>query len=278
MPRKTRETTARLTARAVEQRLRHRCRSRLKRSKVETSTRQTSSFLGSVALTTALVFASMNAGAAEPRADDTERAEAKAIEAKAFFQGGLYPQAANSYMQGFAISHNPATLYNAARAYEEGNLYAEAIALFEQYLKQPGIPPDGLRDAKNRIVTDRKQLRSVEKAAGKKPVIAAPDKAVTPTVAHDGMTERCGKVAQVAVHADARPSFFNFGQRFPKQTFAAVFSAAVRDSLVKEHGDLRKAYEGKAVCVKGKLEAADGKERVIVAGVGGVWLQGAPAK
>ena len=234
----------------------------------------------------ALLFVHASAHAAEPRADDVERAEAKAIEAKAFFKGGLYPQAANSYMQGFAISHNSATLYNAARAYEEGKLYAEAIALFEQYLQLADVPPDGKRDARDRIAADRVQLRAASvKAAGKKPNSdagkagsgAAPPQ--TPSKPErGGVTERCGKVAQVMVHAGPRPSFINFGKRFPKQEFAAVLSGAVRDQLVKTHGDLAKAFEGKAVCVKGKVDSADGKERVIVAGAASVWLQGAPAK
>ena len=103
--------------------------------------------------------------AAEPRADDMERAEAKVIEAKAFFKGGLFPQAATSYLQAFAISHKPATLFNAARAYEEGKHYAESIALFEQYRQQPDTPADGKREANERIAHDRAQLAAAGEAA-----------------------------------------------------------------------------------------------------------------
>ena len=72
--------------------------------------------------------------AADARTSDTERAEAKVIEAKAFFKSALYPQAATSYLQAFAISRKPATLFNAARAYEDAGRLREALPLFHLYL------------------------------------------------------------------------------------------------------------------------------------------------
>ena len=105
-----------------------------------------------------------SAFAAEPRGDDTERAEAKVVEAKAFFKGALYPQAAASYLQAFAISHKPATLFNAARAYEEAKHFPEAIALFNQYLLLPDTPADGKREANERIAHDRAQLAAIADA------------------------------------------------------------------------------------------------------------------
>ena len=96
--------------------------------------------------------------AADARTSDTERAEAKVIEAKAFFKSALYPQAATSYLQAFAISRKPATLFNAARANEEAKLYAEAVALFEQYQQLADAPADGRQDAGERIAHDRAQL------------------------------------------------------------------------------------------------------------------------
>lgn len=106
-------------------------------------------------LTVASASAPMPARAAEPRADDLERAEAKALEAKAFFKSQLFPQAAASYMQAYAISHKPATLFNAARSYEEAGLHAEAVALFEQYRQLPDVPADGRKDADERIARNR---------------------------------------------------------------------------------------------------------------------------
>ncbi len=138
--------------------------------------------------------------AADARTSDTERAEAKVIEAKAFFKSALYPQAATSYLQAFAISRKPATLFNAARAYEEAKLYAEAVALFEQYQQLADAPADGRQDAGERIAHDRAQLaapalvakpaeaaqmpeaKTVEaKPAGRQAVDVKPSEAVSPT-------------------------------------------------------------------------------------------------
>lgn len=80
-----------------------------------------------------------------------ERAEAKAIEGKAFFQSGLFDKAAESYMAAFVISRKPDTLFNAARANEEAGKVQEAIALFEMYLKLPDAKDAGKLDARDRI-------------------------------------------------------------------------------------------------------------------------------
>lgn len=117
--------------------------------------------------------------AAENRASDTERAEAKVIEAKAFFKSALYPRAAESYLQAYAISRKPATLFNAARAYEEAKLLAESIALFEQYQQLADAPPDGRHDAGERIAHDRAQLAVAATTA--KPTETAPAPEAKPT-------------------------------------------------------------------------------------------------
>ena len=96
-----------------------------------------------------------SAWAASP---ETERAEAKVIEAKAFFKSALYQEAATSYLQAYAISKKPATLFNAARAYEEAKLYAKAIALFEQYVQLADTPADGRREANERIAHNHAEL------------------------------------------------------------------------------------------------------------------------
>lgn len=98
------------------------------------------------------------AHALEPREDEMERAEAKVVEAKAFFKSGLFAEAADSYLRAYAISHKPATLFNAARAYEEAHLYAKAMALFQQYLELADAPKDGIRDAQDRIARDKALL------------------------------------------------------------------------------------------------------------------------
>lgn len=125
-------------------------------------------------LTLASAAAPTAARAAEPRADDLERAEAKALEAKAFFKSQLYPQAAASYMQAYAISHKPATLFNAARSYEEAGLHAEAIALFEQYRQLPDVPADGRKDADERIARSRVAIQQRKTAPPATPTAPTP--------------------------------------------------------------------------------------------------------
>ncbi len=91
-------------------------------------------------------------------AADLERAEAKALEAQAFFRSGLFPQAATGFMHAYGISRRPEMMFNAARAYEEAKLHAESIALFEHYVNLADAPEDGKRDARARIERQRALL------------------------------------------------------------------------------------------------------------------------
>lgn len=102
-----------------------------------------------------LAFVCRPLAAAEPSSTDMERAEAKAIEAKAFFQSGLFARAADGFMQAFAISKKPEMMFNAARAYEEAAMRAEAIALFEQYCKLADATDGGRKDAREHTARQR---------------------------------------------------------------------------------------------------------------------------
>ncbi|MEY3012985.1 MAG: hypothetical protein RIT45_1720 [Pseudomonadota bacterium] len=106
-------------------------------------------------------------------------AEAKATEAKAFFKAGLFPRAAERFMEAYALSKRPALVYNAARAYEEGQLRAEAIALFKLYEGLKDASGEGRKEARER----RERLESeLAKIAGKdKPVGDADKPTPTPT-------------------------------------------------------------------------------------------------
>lgn len=96
---------------------------------------------------------------------DLERAEAKAIEAKVFFKSGLYAEAATGFMQAFAISRRPDMMFNAARAYEEAGMAAQAIALFEQYQQLADAPAEGKKDATARIAQQNGVLHARRSAA-----------------------------------------------------------------------------------------------------------------
>jgi hypothetical protein len=95
---------------------------------------------------------------AQTRNADLERAEAKAIEAKAFFQSGLFVRAAEGFLQAFAISRRSEMMFNAARAYEEARMPAESIALFGQYVKLPDTTEASRADAQERIQRQRKVM------------------------------------------------------------------------------------------------------------------------
>lgn len=82
---------------------------------------------------------------------ELRKAEAAATEAKVFFKAGLYEKASAKFMEAFAISHRPSLMYNAARAYEEGLNYREAVALLKHYKELPDVGEDGRRDASERI-------------------------------------------------------------------------------------------------------------------------------
>ncbi len=120
-----------------------------------------------LAATAAALLAWPALAQAAPSPEDLERAEAKATEAKVFFQSGLHAQAASRFMEAFAISKRPALMYNAARAYEEGRLRAEAIALFQQYMGLPDATAEGRKEALERIGKQR-ALINAEAAGGDK--------------------------------------------------------------------------------------------------------------
>lgn len=103
--------------------------------------------------------------AAEPAAVDKEslrRAEALASEAKVFYNAGLYEKASRRYMEAFQISKRPSLVYNAARAYQEGHFYQEAIALYRHYRTLDGVNDEGRADADARIVQMEAALKAAE--------------------------------------------------------------------------------------------------------------------
>ncbi len=116
-------------------------------------------------------------------AGDRERAEAKAIEAKAFFRAGLFQNAAEGFMQAYAISKKPEMMFNAARAYEQGGLSPQAIALFDQYVGLAGVSDAGRKDAQERIARMRDKAAPAPQVAAPTPQPPIlPTEPPTPTV------------------------------------------------------------------------------------------------
>lgn len=95
---------------------------------------------------------------AAPSSSDLKVAQAKAVEAKAYYGRGLYKEAADTFMEAYALSQAPDMMYNAARAYEMGKLPERARALYETYLGLTGVSDDGKKEAKARIAAIAAQL------------------------------------------------------------------------------------------------------------------------
>lgn len=105
-----------------------------------------------VALATAEVAAPNAAFAANRAVDKAEarQAEVVAAQAKQAFKDRQFEYAARLFMKAYAISKEPALVFNAARAYEEAGKSGDACSLFRLYATISD-DPDGIADAWARI-------------------------------------------------------------------------------------------------------------------------------
>ncbi len=99
---------------------------------------------------------------------DLERAEARATEGKAYFKSKLYGEAAEAFMDAYAIVKKPTLVYNAARAREEMQDNKRALALFSLYLTLPGVKSDGKRAADKHIAKLQAKVKAAEAAEARK--------------------------------------------------------------------------------------------------------------
>lgn len=99
--------------------------------------------------------------------DQEAQAEALVVQAKSLYQAGKFEDAAHVYMQAYGHVPRPATVFNAARAYEQAGLYAEAKPLFELYLQiNHGTDADslaGIADAKKHLDAVNNHLAEAQK-------------------------------------------------------------------------------------------------------------------
>lgn len=134
-----------------------------------------------------MVMASASALAVTP--DEEKRAEAHVAHAKERYQAGDYEQAAQLYMQAYGEVQNPAPVYNAARAYQQAGLWAEAKPLFELYLQiDRGDDADsvtGRADAQKHLALVNAKIaeEKARKAAPPPVKVATPDPLPPPVVA-----------------------------------------------------------------------------------------------
>lgn len=92
-------------------------------------------------LALAVFMIPVDASAADKK--DLERAEARATEGKAYFKSKLYKEAAEAFMDAYAIVKKPTLVYNAARAREESGDLRKAVALFTMYTGLAGVDQKG---------------------------------------------------------------------------------------------------------------------------------------
>lgn len=82
-----------------------------------------------------LVMAMATASALAASPDPEKQAAALVAQAKERYQAGDFEHAAQLYMQAYGEVQRPAPVFNAARAYEQAGLWAEAKPLFELYVQ-----------------------------------------------------------------------------------------------------------------------------------------------
>ena len=102
------------------------------------------------ALCTVLALAWPAAAVAAPPAQGRASAEATAAQARGRFAAQDYEGAARLFMQAYAKSHEPALVFNAARAYEQAGMARDAVALFRLYLTL-ATDGEGKADAQERV-------------------------------------------------------------------------------------------------------------------------------
>lgn len=99
--------------------------------------------LGLVVTLTAFLALPGAVSAATP--EQEKHAQGVVAEAKTHMAAGEFEQAAKLYMQAYGEVQRPAIVFNAARAYEQATLWAEAKPLFELYLQlDRGTDPDSV--------------------------------------------------------------------------------------------------------------------------------------
>jgi tetratricopeptide (TPR) repeat protein len=87
-----------------------------------------------------------------------EEAEKHFEEAKMFYKNAEFVKAAAAFMLAYSKSNRPATLFNAARAYQKAGMYEQAIPLFQEYMKRKDAEESGKDEAVGHIMDMRFEL------------------------------------------------------------------------------------------------------------------------
>ncbi|MEY3014063.1 MAG: hypothetical protein RIT45_2798 [Pseudomonadota bacterium] len=141
-------------------------------------------------LVAALAVTALPSPSAHARPGKRERAEAERLTADAVarFKAKAYDEAARLFMQAYELAREPTSVFNAARAKEDGGRLGEARALYELYLRI-GTSPEGVVDARRRIeaidarVEAERQARQAEADKAKADAEAAQARAAAEAAA-----------------------------------------------------------------------------------------------
>lgn len=76
----------------------------------------------------------------------------------------------------------------------------------------------------------------------------------------------CGNVVQVNYlqTKNGQPTYINFEQSYPNQPFQAVVWGSDRDSVISGVGSSLESFEGKKLCVKGKIAEYKGSAQIVI--------------
>lgn len=132
---------------------------------------------------------------------DLERAEARATEGKAYFKAKLFGEAAEAFMDAYAIAKRPALVYNAARAREELNDNKRAVALFTMYMGLPGVKGDGKRAAAKRIAALQARIAAEKASQDQKDRAAANKAAADKAAANKAAADKSAALQQAQTAA-----------------------------------------------------------------------------
>ena len=111
---------------------------------------------GLAALALALSSAPARAGETDTRAAELVK---RAVE---LYRAGTNLEAAQLFLEAFELSHRPAQLRNAAKAFEGAGRIEEALVLWERYRGLAGVGRDELAEAEARIEAIREKRKNAE--------------------------------------------------------------------------------------------------------------------
>jgi hypothetical protein len=98
---------------------------------------------------------------------ESKKAAEIAKRALKHYRAGELKEAAELFLEAYRISKRSAQLRNAAKAYEEGGMLDESLALWERYQKDPDTSADerAEADAHKKLIAEKKRNEQISRSA-----------------------------------------------------------------------------------------------------------------